>query len=78
MERASVDQSAIGGGLSRAVANVLVPHDLVVNPDGVISSRFFVALYLANKIAWGAAGFNDKISAKVDTRAWSAASTRCW
>ena len=64
--------SAIVGGLSRAVANVLVPHDSLVNPDGVISSRFFVALFLANKIAWGAAGFNDKISEKVDTRAWSA------
>lgn len=64
--------SAIVGGLSRAVANLLVPHDALKNPDGNISSRFFVALFLLNKIAWGAAGLNDKVSAKVDTRAWSA------
>ena len=64
--------SAIVGGLSRAVANLLVPHDALKNADGNIASRFFVALFLLNKISWGAAGLNDKISAKVDTRAWSA------
>lgn len=48
--------SAIVGGLSRAVANLLVPHDALKNPDGNISSRFFVALFLLNKIAWGRPG----------------------
>ena len=64
--------SAVVGGGSRAAGNLLVPHDSLHNPDGNIASRFFIALFLANKIAWGAAGLNDKVSAKVDTRAWSA------
>ena len=64
--------SAIVGGGSRAAGNLLVPHDSLNNSDGNIASRFFIALFLANKIAWGAAGLNDKVSAKVDTRAWGA------
>lgn len=65
--------AAVMGGASRAVANVLVPHDPLENPAARLSSMLFAGAFVLNKTLWGYEGWKtDPKKDSTDFRATSA------
>jgi hypothetical protein len=64
--------SAVLGGVSRAVANVLVPHDPLENVLARYYNALFAAAFGMNKAIWGYAGWDAEPTDLTDYRAKSA------
>lgn len=64
--------AAVLGGVSRAVANVLVPHDPLENVLARYYNALFAAAFGMNKAIWGYAGWDAEPTDLTDYRAKSA------
>lgn len=64
--------AAFVGGVSRGVANVLIPQDPVTDGYAIFYSRYFLAAFVFNKCFFGMKGATQEATDGTDWRKWGA------